>query len=287
MIPARLQAPVALAGALLLLLSHAALSGTGDAPARRVITLAPHLAELVFAAGAGGTLVGTVEYSDFPEPARRLPRVGDAFSLDRERITSLQPDLLLAWGGGTPVTVIEQLRDDGYPVEVIGGDSLDSIAYALEQIGRLTGSEVTATPRAEEFRRELARLRQRYSGRPVLRAFFQISERPLYTVTGRQIISQAMTLCGGRNVFEALPGLVAQVSAERVLAADPEVMLATADAGEEALARWREFDSIAAVRAGHLYLVDGDLISRPGPRMLAGIGQICERMEASRERPGD
>jgi len=287
MISARLQAPVALAGVLLLLLSHAAWSGAGDTPARRVITLAPHLAELVFAAGAGETLVGTVEYSDFPEPARRLPRVGDAFRLDRERITSLQPDLLLAWAGGTPVTVIEQLRNDGYTVEVIGGDTLDSVADALERIGGLTGSEATATPGAEAFRRELAGLRQRYAGRPELRAFFQVSERPLYTVTGRQIISQAMTLCGGHNVFEDLPGLVAQVSAERVLAADPEIMLATADAGEEALARWREFESIAAVRAGHLFLVDGDLISRPGPRMLAGIGQICERMEASRARQGD
>lgn len=286
MMSVRSRAPVVLAGAVLLLLAHSVLSAGSDPPARRVITLAPHLAELVFAAGAGDTLVGTVDYSDFPEPASRLPRVGDAFRLDRERITGLQPDLLLAWGGGTPVTVIEQLRDDGYPVEVIVGDSLDSVAEALERIGRLTGSEATATPRAEEYRQALADLRQRYAGRPALRAFFQVSERPLYTVTGRQMISQAMALCGGRNVFEALPGLVAEVSAERVLAADPEIMLATADAGDESLARWREFDSIAAVRNGHLYMVDGDLISRPGPRILAGIGQICARMEAARGHPG-
>jgi iron complex transport system substrate-binding protein len=286
MIRGWLTAPALMAGVLFLSLAQAQAGEPqdGDAPARRLITLAPHLAELVYAAGAGQALVGTVEYSDFPEAARRLPRVGDAFQLDRERILSLQPDMLLAWDGGTPVMVIERLRSDGFPVEVIGGATLDSIARALERIGRLAGTEATATARAREFRQELDDLRQRYGGRPVLRAFFQISARPLYTVTGRQIISQAMTLCGGRNVFAEAPGLVAQVSAESVLAADPQVILATAGGDDDALAWWREFGSMAAVRRGNLYLVDADLVSRPGPRLPAGIGQICERIETARER---
>ncbi len=264
-----------------------ATAAVSDVPARRVITLAPHLAEIVFAAGAGPALVGTVEYSDYPQAARDIPRVGDAFRLDRERIMSLRPDLVLAWGGGTPVAVIEQLRGDGHTVVVIGGDTLGSVADALEQIGRLTGSETTAAEKAARYRGELTALRERYRGDATLPTFFQISEQPLYTVTGRQIISQAIDLCGGRNVFADLPGLVAQVSAEAVVAAEPRVMLATAGAGDDPLARWRRFQDLAAVRFGHLYLVDGDLVSRPGPRLLIGVSQICERLEASRGRPVD
>lgn len=264
-----------------------ATAAASDVPARRVITLAPHLAEIVFAAGAGTTLVGTVEYSDYPQAARDIPRVGDAFRLDRERIMSLRPDLVLAWGGGTPVAVIEQLRGDGHTVVVIGGDSLGSVADALEQIGRLTGSDTTAAVQAARYRGELTALGERYRGDTILPTFFQISEQPLYTVTGRQIISQAIDLCGGRNVFADLPGLVAQVSAEAVVAADPRVMLATAGAGDDPLARWRRFQDLAAVRHGHLYRVDGDLVSRPGPRLLIGVRQICERLEASRGSPVD
>lgn len=259
-----------------------ATAAASDVPARRVITLAPHLAEIVFAAGAGTTLVGTVEYSDFPPAARDVLRVGDAFRLDRERIMSLRPDLLLAWGGGTPVAVIEQLRGDGHTVVVIGGDTLEAVADALERIGGLTGTETTAAAQAARYRGELMALRERYRSDAALPTFFQISAQPLYTVTGQQIISQAIDLCGGRNVFAGLPGLVAQVSAEAVVAADPRVMLATGGAGEDPLARWRRFQDLAAVRQGHLYLVDGDLVSRPGPRLLLGVRQICARIEDSR-----
>jgi len=279
--------PVAPARALFaafVLVATLATPAIADVPARRVITLAPHLAEMVFATGAEAALVGTVEYSDYPAAARAIPRVGDAFRLDRERIMSLRPDLVLAWDGGTPVAVIEQLRGDGHAVAVIGGDTLGSVADALEQIGRLTGSETTASLQAARYRDELAVLRERYHRAAILPTFFQISEQPLYTVTGQQIISQAIDLCGGRNVFADLPGLVAQVSAEAVVAADPRVMLATAGAGDDPLARWRRFQDLAAVSAGHLYLVDGDLVSRPGPRLLIGVSQICESLEASRGR---
>ncbi len=282
MTASRRLAPVMMAGLVSLALVTMTLHAQMRDASPRVITLSPHLAELVYAAGAGETLVATVEYSDFPDAARQLPRVGDAFRLDRERILSLEPDLLLAWDGGTPAAVIEQLRGDGYEVVVTGGPTLASVADALEQIGRLTGYEEAAAGRAKAYRRELSALTDRYAGRDVLRTFFQISERPLYTVTGAQIISQAIELCGGENVFADLPGLAAQVSAEAVVAADPQVILATADGDSDPLARWHRFEHLKAVSDGHLYLINRDLVSRPGPRILAGVEQICECLQGSR-----
>jgi len=280
-------APVLMAGVISLASFPGVVRAQTPVSSPRVITLAPHLAELVYAAGAGDTLVGTVEYSDFPDAALRLPRVGDAFRLDRERILSLQPDLLLAWQGGTPAAVIEQLRGDGYQVVLIGGPSLASVADALEQIGRLTGHSDTAARSASTYRQALAALSERYAARAVRRTFFQVSERPLYTVTAAQIISQAITLCGGENVFADLPGLAAQVSAESVVAANPQVMMATAGGDGDPLARWERFEDLAAVRDGHLYLVNGDLVSRPGPRLLTGVAQICEYLEMSRTGSSD
>jgi iron complex transport system substrate-binding protein len=288
MIFRRWSALVLIAGVISLAVSFAGVvraETRGSAP--RIITLAPHLAEMVYAAGAGDTLVGTVEYSDFPDAVLQLPRVGDAFRLDRERILSLQPDLLLAWQGGTPAAVIDQLRGDGYEVVLIGGSSLASVADALEQIGRLTGRVDTAERSASAYRQELAALRDRYAARAVRRTFFQISERPLYTVTAAQIISQAIALCGGENVFADLPGLAAQVSAEAVVAANPQVMMATAGGAGDPLARWQRFEDLAAVRDGHMYLVNGDLVSRPGPRLLSGVAQICEYLEMSRSGGSD
>jgi iron complex transport system substrate-binding protein len=265
-------------------LSLVSVSVTLGAPAGgpRIVVLSPHLAELVFDAGAGAALVGAVEYTDFPEAAREVPRVGDAFRIDRERVAGLAPTLILAWGGGTPRQVIQQLRDDGYRVEVIESDTLEAVAAALRQIGELAGTSETARARADAYLKNLAALRVRYEGRRRIRVFFQIAERPLYTVTGEQTIGQLVELCGGANVFRDLPGLAPAVSMESVVAADPEVMLATGDGSGEPLAAWRRFPGISAVRNDQLYTVNGDHVSRATLRLLEGAREVCARLEQSR-----
>lgn len=256
----------------------------------RIVALSPHLAELVFDAGAGSALVGAVEYTDYPHAARQVPRVGDAFRIDREQVAGLAPTLILAWGGGTPRQVIQRLRDDGYQVEVIESDTLEAVAVALRQIGELAGTSATARARADAYLEDLAALRVRYAGRPRIRVFFQIAERPLYTVTGEQTIGQLVELCGGENVFADLPGLAPAVSTESVVAADPEVMLATGDGNSEPLAAWRRFPGISAVRDNQLYTINGDHVSRATLRLLEGAREVCARLEQSRggqppERP--
>lgn len=256
----------------------------GSAPAKRIVSLAPHLTELVFDAGAGSLLVGAVEYSDYPPEAHAIPRVGDAFRLDRERLANLEPDLVLAWKGGTPDSVITQLQQTGYQVEAIEILDPAGVADALERIGRLAGTANVAGPRAASFRNTFADLQREYSGRAPVRVFFQVSERPLFTVGADQLIGKVIEACGGLNVFADLQQLAAVVSEESVVAADPQIILTPARAGDDPLARWRRFRRMTAVRDDHMFVVDGDQIARQSLRLIEGTRQVCELIDTVRSR---
>ncbi|MGA8203681.1 MAG: cobalamin-binding protein, partial [Woeseiaceae bacterium] len=214
----------------------------------RVVTLAPNLAELAFAAGAGDTLVGVSAYSDYPPAAAGLPEVGDAFAVDRERLATLEPDLLLAWESGTPVHVVDELRRGGYRVETIRTRSLEDVARALRRIGELTGHADTADRAADAYDAELAAIADQYADREPIRVFYQVSARPLYTVNGKHYVSELIRLCGGRNVFADLGELAPAVDVEAVVARDPEAILASSDAGEDAFAQWARWPELAANR---------------------------------------
>lgn len=253
------------------------------APAGRVVTLAPHLAELVYEAGAGDRLVGVIAYSDFPAAVAALPRVGDAFAVDRETLIALAPDLVLAWAGFNPPALLRRLADDGHRVVVLGADQPEDVADALIEIGRLTGTASIAGPRAEAFRDRLTRLRERHAGRASVRVFVQLSARPLYTVSDRQLIGQVVRLCGGRNVFGDAAELTPVVAVEAVLAADPEVVLTTeGDDAADPFAIWRRFPSMSATAAGRLHRLPPDFITRPSLRLARGAEAACRLIDDAR-----
>jgi iron complex transport system substrate-binding protein len=260
----------------------ALLAAAGSAAAGpRIVTLAPHLAELVYAAGAGERLVGTVEWSDYPEPAAHLPRIGDAFRVDFEALAALAPELVLAWRGGNPDHLVEQLEAQGYRVVALAPRRLEDIGEQILEIGRLAGTPGPAREAAAAYRAELEALRRAQAGKPELRVFWQVSWRPLYTVGGRQLISEVVALCGGRNIFGELGELAPAVSMEAVIARDPELILTSAVQHEE-LAEWRRWPGVTAVARDHLYAVDGDLVVRAAPRILAGIREVCAALDRAR-----
>ena len=263
--------------------------GDANRPAERIIALAPHLTELVFTAGAGDRLIGVVEYSDFPAAALELPRVGDAFRLDYEVIIELEPDLILAWESGTPVEVMERLERLGFRVVALGTKSLNDVADNLRSIGRLTGTESRANAVAADYERALRTIRDSASGRAPVRTFYQVSPRPLLTISGRHVIGQAIELCGGINIFADLPELTPSISTEAVIDAAPEAIIAghfhDEDTGAaDGLAMWRQWRSIPAVLDGSLYLVDANLIARSSVRILDGVRELCDRIDGAREQ---
>lgn len=256
-----------------------------DRPAVRVVALAPHLTELVFAAGAGSALVGRDSWSDHPAGARAATDVGDAFRLDLERLVTLQPDLVLAWGGGTPQVAIDKLRQLKLRVVVLAPQSLDDPARHLEIIGVLTGHAAEATAAARRYRDAMAALRVRHAQATPLRVFYQVNEQPLYTVNGRAPLGQIIALCGGVNAFATLEALAPVVSEEAVIAADPELILTSAGEGGSVAAlraRWGRWSALAAAKHGAFVALDADLVTRPGPRLPEGAAAVCAALDAAR-----
>lgn len=254
------------------------------APAQRVISLAPDFSELMFDVGAGGDLVGTVEYSDYPAAAKQVPRVGDGFHVDVEKIMALKPDLVLAWQGGTPQALVDKLRSLKLPVLAIGTRELSDVAANLETLGLATGHEAGARQAAGDFRTRLAALQAQYAHVAPIRVFYEISPQPLYTVGGAQSISRLMAICGGQNIFVDLSELAPVVGLEAVLARDPQTIL-TGDGEGDVAARfklWQQWPKLSAVRYGNLYAMNDDTISRATPRTLDAGEQLCEDLDKAR-----
>jgi iron complex transport system substrate-binding protein len=210
--------------------------------------------------------------------------VARAHSVDLEAVAAAKPDLIVVWGSGFPPAVIEALRRLGVPVYVNEPGALDSIASSMQRLGELTATAPAADRAAADFRRRIADLRARYSERAPVRVFYQIWQQPLMTLSGRHVVSEAIRLCGGRNVFEALTPIAPQVSAEAVIAADPQLIVTAEPDGKAggALDGWRRFDGVSAVKLGQLVTLDANKINRHAPRMADEIGVLCERIEAAR-----
>jgi len=253
-------------------------------PARRIVTLAPHLTELVYSAGAGDRLVGADAYSDYPQQAQRVPRIGDAFQVDYERLLALRPDLVLAWTSGMPERVMDRIAGLGLRVERINIESLDDIAGALLRIGDLAGTRGEAERAAREFSARIAQLRAANAGRAPLRVFYQISETPLYTVSGRHVINEIIELCGGRNVFAALEQVAPPVGLEAVIERNPEVIITADGAQGDPLSIWRRWSDVSAVRNGDLYTVSADRVARSTTRIAEGAAQICAAIDSARRK---
>jgi iron complex transport system substrate-binding protein len=274
--------------------AHAELRVTDDvgrsvvlpAPARRIVSLAPHVTELLYAAGAGGKLVGAVQYSDYPEAARAVPRVGSFSAVDVEAAVALKPDLVVAWHSGNRAGHYRAFEKLGIPVFVNEPRSLDDIARTLEVLGRLAATTAQADAAAGAFRARRDALAARYAARPAVSVFYQIWDKPLMTVNGQHLISAVMTLCGGRNVFAGLPILAPTVTEEAVLAAAPQAIVASGmgDARPEWLDVWRRWRNLPAVAHDNLFFIAPELLQRNTPRILDGAARMCEQLDQARDR---
>ena len=253
-------------------------------PAKRIITLAPHAAESLFAAGAGDKLVGTVDYSDYPPEAKKLPRVGGYSRIDLEAVAALKPDLVIAWESGNNMTQVDKLKALGLTVYVSQPNTIQNIANQLEKIGQLAGTEVTANAAAERFRKRLETIREANAGKPKVRVFYQIWKSPLMTVGGPQIISDAIKICGGENVFGQLKQMAPNVTVESVLEADPEAIIATGmgDARPEWLHDWDKWTRMTAVKRNNLFHINPDIMQRHTPRILDGTEKLCAHLDVAR-----
>jgi iron complex transport system substrate-binding protein len=257
---------------------------TLEQPARRIVSLAPYITELLFAAGAGDALVGVSEHSDYPPAARGIQRIGGGGGLDLEAIIALRPDLVIAWQSGNPAGQVARLQALGLTVYLSEPRKLSDVPNTLRRLGVLAGTAAAAGLEANDFDRRHAQLRQQYAAQSAVSVFYQIWEHPLMTLNGDHLFSDVVGLCGGRNVFDTLPALAPQVNIEAVLAADPDVIIVAADDQSPMLSGWRQWPSLSAVRHGHVYALGRDRLVRHSPRILEGAGQLCEILQKVRRQ---
>ncbi|MEB0136820.1 cobalamin-binding protein [Actimicrobium sp. CCC2.4] len=253
-------------------------------PAQRVVSLAPHATELLFAAGAAERVVGVLSHSDFPAEAKRLPVVGDSRQIDIERLLALKPDLLVVWLHGSSARQLEQLQQLGIPLFYSEPHKLDEIPDAVVRLGQLLGTDAVAAKRAAQLRQTLSTLTARYAGRPTVRVFYQVWSKPLYTLNGRHIVSDAIRVCGGENIFDRLATTAPIVNIEAVLQANPEAIVTGSNLQktETGLALWQDYPALLAVKNNNLFAIDADLLNRAGPRLIDGTAALCEKLDSAR-----
>lgn len=272
--------------------SQAAVQVTDDAghaltlpqPAQRIIALSPQLLELSAAAGASNRVIATIRGADNVRWARKLPLVGDAFALNLEAIARLKPDLILAWESGTPPREVARLKSLGIPVYWSQANTFATLASTVQRIGQLAGTPAPAGRWVRDFDTRLAALRERYAAlRPQVRVFYQVWNRPLITVGGPQLINQAITLCGGRNVFGNLSVLSPTISTEAVLQADPQLIVTASPRGATWLQDWKRYPGISAVKHDQLVALSPNTLPRMGVDVLDGVQQLCSAMATARK----
>lgn len=251
-------------------------------PARRIVSLAPHATELLFAAGAGPYVVGVSNYSNYPAAAQQITSVGKLGAVDIEKILTLKPDLIISWQSANAVSQVERLRSFGVPVFESQPADYAAIASSIERLSALSGTETEGSKAAAAFRARWQSLEQTYRGRMPVSVFYQIWSRPLMTLSGKHMASAVLRTCGGRNIFGDLPQLAPTVSIEAVIAADPEVIMTPDDAKDQPLELWSRFARMKAVLNGSMFVVNADWLNRPGPRILDATEQVCKMLDAAR-----
>ncbi|VAW66270.1 Vitamin B12 ABC transporter, substrate-binding protein BtuF [hydrothermal vent metagenome] len=259
-----------------------------DKPAKRIVSLAPHITELLFSAGVTDQLVATVNYSDYPEAAKKIPRVGGYNKIDMEALMAYKPDLVIAWSTGNSTEQVEKIRSLGIRVFNSEPETFKDIAKNIRSMGRILGTEKTANQVAHEFLKELALIRQQYPPAKPVRVFYQVWNEPLMTLSDEHLVSRVIKLCSGVNVFSDLsvmsPGIVsARVNIEAVIEKDPDVIVAgmTEDRGSW-LKQWKKWPVLTAVKNKHVFAIDADLIVRQTPRVLQGARKMCKYLDVVR-----
>jgi iron complex transport system substrate-binding protein len=255
---------------------------------QRIISLAPSATEMLFAAGAGNHLIATVDFSDEPAAAKRVPRIGDVTAIDMERLVALHPDLVVVWPGGGSPAQIEKIAQLGIPIYRQQVNRLADLPDSLRRLGALTSDESTAEQAARALSAELARITREYGGgRRATGApptvLLEVWNRPIYTVGGGHLMSDALTSCGVRNVFGDLKELGPVISTEAVIARNPDIIVASAPPGEGAgwLAEWKRFGSLNAVRTGRLVAFEDQRLNRLGPSVVPATEALCKALAAA------
>lgn len=272
----------ATAQALISLKDDAGRTLTLAAPAQRIVSLAPHITDMLLALGARAQIVGVIDDHEtagaHAQSLTGFPVVAGVQGINEERLAALKPDVVLVWQSGVPAPRARRLEAQGYKVFYIEPATLDGIADNMLALGRLTGHDSIGRKQADSVRRELSALRQDFQSGRRLRAFYQVWLQPLYSLQGKHLVNQGLALCGADSIVPAGPLAAPLVNLEFVLAAQPEVIFFGKTEAAASRAFWQRFSRMPAVANQHLLAVDSDAMARPGPELVRALRPLCETL---------
>ena len=251
-------------------------------PAKRVIALSPHSVEMLYAIGAGESILATTDHADFPAAALDIPRIGGYHGIQIERVIEINPDLVVVWGSGNKAEDVERLKELGFNVYNSDPKTLEEVADKLKELGELTGHQEAANKVADDYLAQLAQLRKSNWAKPEVKVFYQLWSTPLMTVAKNSWIQQIISVCHGDNVYLDAASDYPQVSLESVLLKMPEVILQSRDKGNVLGVDWSQWQEIPAVKNEHIYQLHADLLHRAAPRAILGIEMLCEALDKAR-----
>ena len=244
-----------------------------DEPPKTVVSLSPHLTELLFDLGAGHTVVGTVDFSDYPNSAKSIPRIGDASALNLERIIQMKPDLVIAWLSGGSFQSVERLIGLGLKVYVNEIRTPRDIASSAEKLGVLVGQKKRGLELSFKFSEKIIGIQESSIEIRAPSVFFQLGEEDLFTFSGQHFLGKAIEICGAKNVFSNASMPVPQVSFESVLKKNPDLIIfsgKSSDTLTTARKKWQE------IGWGHkLRFVDTSELFLPSLRFVTGLEKLC------------
>ncbi len=251
---------------------------------QRIIALAPHIVEMLFDIGAGSKIIGTVEYADFPEAALNIPRVGGYHGIQIEKILALKPDLVIVWKSGNKVSDVEQMEKMGLNIIYSQPKKIEDVAQELRKLGKVTGHEIQAEAVADRYAQRLKNLRQQHATIAPMKVFYQLWPAPMRTINKETLINQLIEVCQGENVFASNPTPYPQIGIENVIVAQPEIIILPDEKSnkEQPVINWHKWPEIPAAKHNRFIRVNADLMHRFSTRMLEGIEDMCEKIDAFR-----
>ncbi|QXN25841.1 cobalamin-binding protein [Shewanella putrefaciens] len=251
-------------------------------PAKRIIALSPHAVEMLYAIGAGESIVAATDYADYPEAAKKIPSIGGYYGIQIERVLELNPDLIVVWDTGNKAEDINQLKSLGFKLYSSSPKTLEDVAKEIEELGALTGRTEQASQVVADYRSELLQLRSENAAKSEPKVFYQLWSTPLMTVAKNSWIQQIIGVCHGKNVFYDAASDYPQVSLENVLMTLPEVILQSEEKGNVKGVDWSKWTEIPAVKNQHIYQLNADLLHRATPRALLGVKAVCDALDKAR-----
>ncbi len=249
-----------------------------------IIALAPHIVEMLYDVGAGEQIIGTTSFADFPEQAKKIPRIGNYVRLQLERVIELQPDLIIAWKSGNPSDDLARLAQLGFNIVYSQPSTFEDIASELRLFAKLTGHTEQGEIIAKNFEQELRKITKTYQNKSEITGFYELWSRPLTTVAQGSWPQQFLNICKVKNPFEQVLSPYPQISIEQVLPASVQLIIQPLSVNQkdrEAF-NWQDWAIIPAVANKNIIQSDADAMHRMTLRSLTALKDLCVEIDKKR-----